>query len=119
MAKWLENEVEWDEVYTEENGVGAVGEFLHELIPQATPVNVNAGWITDKARKLHAASVEGQLTYNDKDPLAPIFVKEVGACKYTMTSNKNISLPHSGQEGHSDFISSLMLCLNESGTAYL
>jgi len=117
IAEWLKNVVSWDAVFAEKNGVGdGLCDFLIERVPQVSAVQVNAGWIDNKCRKLSSYSRDGKMFYNSTQDNAQIFANEIGQVKYTMTINGHVN-KEAGL--HSDFLSSLMLSVSEPSSVYL
>lgn len=114
IADWLNSDlIEWDEVVAEENGVGAVADFLQDKIPQVQIKSVTTDWKNAKAREMHALSVSGNLIYNKEHELGGVFEKEMKGLHYKVLGSKNIEVDHS------DFYSSAILTMEEEKVAYL
>lgn len=127
LARWLKNDVDYDAIVSEANGVGDGNtDFLLKAMKDprgfdsgAQGFDVDREWITTQAKLVHRMAGDGALRYNPQHDLAGPFVKEITQVEYRMLDSHHIKLPSSGERGHSDFLSSLMLALHEPGAAYL
>jgi hypothetical protein len=72
------------------------------------PMQIDQSWKNDKARELHRLASDGHLMYNEEEKESAMFIDDITSVEYSMTSMENIQL------GHSDFLSSLMLTLEDS-----
>jgi hypothetical protein len=113
LAQWIAD-TPYDEIYAETNGVGdSVVDFLARKVPDTVGIHINQDWKNERARELNAISRERRLHYNINHELAGIFKKEMDIVSYKVNINSNV------QVDHSDFVSSLFMCMEDKRTAYL
>jgi hypothetical protein len=114
IANWLNNEVEFDQIYAESNGVGdSVIDFLTPIVPQVTAIRIDEKWKDEKGRIANSLSRDGRMYYNTKHELATMFKNDVNNVRYKINMNRHLSIDHS------DFISSLMMTLQEPRDIYI
>lgn len=111
-ADWLNSEaLIWDHLKGEVNGIGAGPvDFLSREFPEIDGITVNARWKTRGCQKISRLAANGGLKYNPNAKLARVFATEITAIKYQMTNTSEITIP---PESHSDFLSSLLIALDE------
>lgn len=109
VCDWLKGDKQvWDHVNAEVNGIGhGPTDFLSREFPEVQGINVSTRWKTRNAQKVSRLASNGKLTYNPKSKLAGQFVKDITSLKYNMTNTSEIHVDHS------DFLSSLMIAMNE------
>ena len=114
IVKFLSEEVEYDEIIPESNGVGdAPCDFLVSRLPGVKPLQIDQTWKTRRAQEINKKVANKTLVYNPKHPLSNVFVKDVTRLEYRMLDTRNIKVDHS------DFLSSLMLAVEGPGLAYV
>lgn len=127
LVHWLKNDVNYDYIIPEANGVGdSNSDFLIRAMKDPRgfdsgiiPIDAKQSWITDRAKEINKRALNGTLVYNKEHNLSGVFRKEISAVEYKMVDSKHIKLPSSGQPGHSDFLPSLMLAMEEPSAAYV
>ncbi len=98
----------WDHLNAEVNGIGAAPtDFLSREFPEIQGINVNLPWKTDMCRKVNRMAANGRLRYNPDAEHAGTFYKDITGLEYKMTSTSEIKVDHS------DFLSSLIIAMNE------
>lgn len=120
MTAWLKDEIEYDQIISESNGVGdsstdVLVAAMHERgVPTGIiPMDATQGWKTEQAKKIHRMTADGTLKYNAKHDLSGPFLKDIKSVDYKMLDSDHVKCTHS------DFLSSLMCALHEQGSAYL
>jgi hypothetical protein len=117
LIPWLRDEVEYDYIVSEANGVGDVpSDLLMAELNNVSAVRVTTPWKTKRARDLVHLASHDKLLYNGKHKHAAMFHKDITNIEYSMT---NLNEIHFGEKGHSDFLSSLMLCLETARGVYI
>lgn len=117
LIPWLRDEVSYDYIVSEANGVGDVpSDLLMAELDNVTAITINNPWKTKRARELVHLASHDKLTYNAGHRYAATFHKDITSVEYSMT---NLNEIHFGEKGHSDFLSSLMLCLEKSRAVYV
>lgn len=122
LVKWLQNDVEYDEVIPELNGVGegntdiliAAMKDLRGFSSKVAGHTVDQKWNSDQAKIIARMCRNGSMTYNGDHPLAGVFKKDVTQLEYKMLDSDLIKVVD-----HSDFLSSLKLGMFRTEAAYL
>lgn len=106
VARWLKEDIYYDHLYGEANGVGApvISQLNKEGLGMAG-IDVNQTMKNVLARKVVELSSLGKLQYNKEHELASVFHHDITRLTYKMTSMDNIKVDHS------DFYSSGILTL--------
>ncbi len=122
LKKWLAEDVEYDEVISETNGVGdgntdALVKATKDLKGFPSHVSgkfVDQHWNSEQWKLVARMCRNGTMTYNSDHPLAGVFRKDVTALEYKMLDSDLIKV-----KDHSDFLSSLNLAMDKTESAYL
>jgi len=118
IVPWLNEEIEYDYVVSEDNGVGgAPSDILIAECENVTAIMVDNKWKTRMARELAHAASDGSLTYNGDHQYAAMFHKDITHVEYSMTNLNEIHFD--SERGHSDFLSSLMLTRESARAVYV
>lgn len=108
IVQWLRDEVTWDHILTEVNGIGhGPTDFLSKAIPEVEGITIDEKWKTRQAQKINRLCSSGKMKYNAAHEFAGVFVKDMTKLKYKMTTTSLLSVDHS------DFLSSLMIAMEE------
>lgn len=118
LAKWLKEDIEYDEIISETNGVGdgCTDVLIKEMGTNGSSVagiHVHSGWLTDMAKLVHRIAASGDLKYNEDHELSGVFVKDIKEVDYKMLDTSHVKCTHS------DFLSSMFCALHTPGVAYL
>lgn len=121
LTDWLKNHVAYDTIISENVGVGdSATDFLVKAMkdPQGFDSGVyshgvSAKWKSKQSVTLNKMAGNGTLLYNSNHPLSEVFRKDITQVGYKMLDS-NLCKPD-----HSDFLSSLMLAIQEPSVAYM
>ena len=121
LVKWLKEEVEYNEVIAETNGVGDSStdmliKAMHDVrgfSSGVTGLDVNQKWNSEQAKQIARMTRNGTMTYNADHPLAGVFKKDITSLEYKMLDSDLI------KTDHSDFLSSLKLAMDRKEATYL
>lgn len=127
LTHWLKDEIDYDQVISEDVGVGdPATDFLKRSIRGTDNAEtgvfghgVSSKWISKQAVRINRMAGNGSLKYNPDHLISDMFYRDITQVGYKILDNNLIKLPSSGQPGHSDFMSSLMLAMVEPQQVYL
>lgn len=110
VVDWLKSEgVVWDNINAEVNGIGhGPTDWLSREFPEVNGITVSSRWITRQAQKIARLCANKQMRYNREAKHANVFVRDIKKITYAMTNTSEITIKE-----HSDFLSSLMISINE------
>lgn len=115
ITKWVNEEVEYDELLGEYNGVGraCVDELRGHFGLDICPIDVDGKMKTDLAHRMKSLADQGNLLYNPNSEYSSVFYNKITKLKYRMTNHKDVKVDHC------DFYSSGILTLLEAPQARL
>lgn len=118
MVKWLRDDIDYDEIISETNGVGdgCTDVLIKEMGDDGVNVTglyVDDKWLSEMAKLVHRKAASGELRYNESHPVAGACVKDLKMVDYKMLDTDLVKCTHS------DFLSSLFCALDEPGEVYL
>ena len=121
LVNWLQNDIEYDEVISEDVGVGdSATDILIRRMKDpkgfesgVSGHGVSTKWKSKQAMMIHKRAGNKTLLYNDNHDISEVFRKDITSLGYKMLDSNLI------KPDHSDFLSSLMLAIEEPGTAYV
>jgi len=123
LVKWLKGDVYYDEVISEDNGVGDSNtDHLVKAMRDVKGFSINVAgitanqtWNSDQAKTIARMTRNGTMTYNAAHPLAGPFKKSVTNMEYKMLDSDLIKIV----EHTSDWFASLRCATHRNEKAYL
>lgn len=109
LTQWLQEEVEYDKVVGEYNGVGrGIIDTLNGKGLEIIPININLDIKTEMARRIRELTSYDRLRYNSGSEISPVFYQDITNLQYKMTGISHVKVDHS------DFFSSGILTILEA-----
>jgi len=108
LEKWLREDVEYDAILGEYNGVGRpIVDILNRNGFEVAPIDMDSNKKTYAAHRIKLLASKGLLQYNPNRDLSKVAYKNITELPYKMTSCRHVNVDHN------DFYSSGILTLLE------
>ncbi len=127
IVKWLKEDVLYDEVVSESNGVGdgntdhliRAMKDIKGFSSNVAGLDANQKWNSEQAKTIARMCRNGTMTYNSDHPLAGVFRKDAVSLEYIMLDSDLIKVKASGKVNASDWHASLRCAIHKNESAYL